>query len=45
MTTEPKRQEPGILPPKPDIQPERKPEEIPQHEDVPEKELPTTMQL
>ena len=45
MANEPKRQEPDIPPPKPDIQPEPKPEEIPQHEDVPEKESPTTMQL
>lgn len=43
MSTEPKRQEPDIPSPKPDIQPERKPDEIPQHEDVPMKESPTTM--
>ena len=45
MATEPKRREPDIPSPKPHIQPERKPEEIPQREDVPEKESPTIMQL
>lgn len=45
MATEPKRREPDIPSPKPHIQPERKPEEIPRREDVPEKELPTAMQL
>jgi hypothetical protein len=30
MATEPKRQEPNIPPQKPDIQPEPRPEEIPQ---------------
>ena len=37
MATEPKRQEPDIPPQKPDIQPEPRPEEIPQNKDVPEK--------
>ncbi|HWX36521.1 MAG TPA: hypothetical protein VNZ53_55030 [Steroidobacteraceae bacterium] len=43
MTTEPKRREPDIPAQKPDIQPEPRPEEIPQDKDVPEKEAP--MQL
>jgi hypothetical protein len=45
MTPEPKRQEPDIPSRKPDIQPERRPEEIPQNQDVPEIETPPTMQL
>jgi hypothetical protein len=44
MTTEPKRQQPDIPPQKPDIQPEPRPEEIPQDKDIPEKESPP-MQL
>ena len=44
MATEPKRQEPDIPPQKPDIQPEPRPEEIPQDKDFPEKEAPP-MQL
>jgi hypothetical protein len=40
MATEPKRQEPDIPPKKPDIQPEPRPEEIPQDKDVPDKEAP-----
>jgi hypothetical protein len=43
MATEPKRQEPDIPPPKPDIQPEPRPEEIPPDIDVPEKEAPLKM--
>jgi len=43
MATEPKRREPDIPAQKPDIQPEPRPEEIPQDKDVPEKEAP--MQL
>jgi hypothetical protein len=41
MANEPKRQDPDIPPQKPDIQPEPRPEEIPQNKDVPEKEAPT----
>jgi hypothetical protein len=41
---EPKRQEPDIPPPKPDIQPDPGPQEIPQDKDMPEKEAPP-MQL
>ena len=37
MVTEPKRQEPDIPPQKPDIQPEPRPEEIPQDKNLPEK--------
>jgi len=46
MAVEPKRQEPepDIPPQKPDIQPEPRPQEIPQDKDVPEKESPP-MQL
>src|ERR1700721_30088 len=40
MGTEPKRQEPDIPAQKPDIQPEPRPEEIPQNTDVPQKESP-----
>jgi len=43
MATEPKRREPDIPAQKPDIQPDTRPEEIPQDKDVPEKEAP--MQL
>jgi hypothetical protein len=42
MATEPKRKEPEIKPPRPDIQPERTPAEIPQDKDAPEKEVPPT---
>ena len=44
MATEPKRKEPDIPPQKPDIQPEPRPEEIPQDKNFPEKESPP-MQL
>jgi hypothetical protein len=44
MATEPKRREPDIPLQKPDIQPEPRPEEIPQNKGVPEKEAPP-MQL
>ena len=37
MATEPKRKEPDIPPQKPDIQPEPRPEEIPQDKNFPEK--------
>jgi hypothetical protein len=40
MAIEPRRQEPDIPPQKPDIQPEPRPEEIPQNNDFPEKEAP-----
>jgi hypothetical protein len=40
MAAEPKREDPDIAPRKPDIQPEPRPEEIPQNKDVPEKETP-----
>jgi hypothetical protein len=40
MAAEPKRQEPDIPPQKPDIQPEPRPEEIPQDKNFPEKESP-----
>jgi hypothetical protein len=44
MTADPNREQPDIPPQKPDIQPEPRPEEIPQDKDVPEKESPP-MQL
>jgi hypothetical protein len=40
MANEPKRQEPEIMPPRPDVQPERTPTEIPQDKDAPEKDAP-----
>ena len=45
MVTEPKRQEPDIPPQKPDIQPEPRPEEIPQDKNLPEKRIPTDAAL
>jgi hypothetical protein len=44
MASEPKRPEPDIPAKKPDIQPEPRPEEIPQDKNPPEKEAPP-MQL
>jgi hypothetical protein len=44
MTADPNREQPDIPPQKPDIQPEPRPEEIPQDKEVPEKESPP-MQL
>jgi hypothetical protein len=44
MSAEPEKREPDIPPQKPDIQPEPRPQEIPQDKDVPEKESPP-MQL
>jgi hypothetical protein len=41
---EPTKKEPDVPPKKPDIQPEPRPEEIPQDKDVPERESPP-MQL
>ena len=40
MGPEPRKHEPDIPPQKPDIEPEPRPEEIPQDKDVPEKESP-----
>jgi hypothetical protein len=45
MATEPKRQEPDIPSQKPDIQPEPRPEEIPQDTNFPEKESPPAQLL
>jgi hypothetical protein len=42
MATEPKRKEPEIKPPRPDVQPERTPSETPQDKDTSEKEMPPT---
>jgi hypothetical protein len=44
MPIDPKKQEPDIPAQKPDIQPEPRPEEIPQ-QDVPNKEAPPTMRV
>jgi hypothetical protein len=40
MVPEPKRPEPEIPARQPDIQPEPRPQEIPQDNDIPEKEAP-----
>ncbi len=40
MANEPKKKQPDIPEPNPDIQPEPRPEEIPQDKDIPEKESP-----
>jgi hypothetical protein len=44
MPADPMKKEPDVPPKKPDIQPEPRPEEIPQDKDIPEKESPP-MQL
>jgi hypothetical protein len=41
MDDEPKRQEPEIKPPAPEVVPERKGPEIPPDKDAPQKEAPT----
>jgi hypothetical protein len=40
VPVEPTKKEPDVPPQKPDIQPEPRPEEIPQDKDIPEKESP-----
>jgi hypothetical protein len=40
MAIEPKKPQPDIPPPQPDIQPEPRPQEIPQDKDLPEKDAP-----
>jgi hypothetical protein len=40
MSPEPEKREPDIPPQKPDIQPEPRPQEVPQDKDMPEKESP-----
>jgi hypothetical protein len=40
MATEPKKQEPDIMPPIPDVEPGRDLPEIPQDKDMPEKKAP-----
>jgi hypothetical protein len=42
MTPEPKRPEPDIPLQKPDIQPEQRPQEIPQYKNLPERVSPPT---
>jgi hypothetical protein len=37
---DPKKPEPEIMPPAPDVQPEKRPEEIPQDKDLIQKEAP-----
>lgn len=44
MASEPKKNEPEIPPPHPDVHPEPRRQEIPQDKDVPEKDSPP-MQL
>jgi hypothetical protein len=44
MAPEPEKRQPDIPPQKPDIQPEPRPEEIPQDKNLPEKDSPP-MQL
>jgi len=39
---EPKRQEPEIMPPVPEVEPRPEPAEIPPDKDAPEKNAPTT---
>jgi hypothetical protein len=40
MANEPKRQEPEIMPPRPNVEPQRTPPEIPQDKDTPESNTP-----
>jgi hypothetical protein len=42
MDTEPKRQEPEIMPPVPEVEPRRTVPDIPPDNDAPEKQAPTT---
>ena len=37
---DPKKPKPEIMPPAPDVQPEKRPEEVPQDIDAPKKEAP-----
>lgn len=41
MNDEPKRQEPEIMPPVPEVEPERRAPEIPPDKDAPDKNAPT----
>jgi hypothetical protein len=40
MAADPKRPAPEIMPPVPEVEPERRPEEIPQDKDAPQKDTP-----
>jgi hypothetical protein len=40
MANEPKRQEPEVMPPRPNVEPQRTPPEIPQDKDTPERNAP-----
>ena len=40
MNDEPKKQQPEIMPPVPDVEPQRGPEEAPQDKDMPERQAP-----
>jgi hypothetical protein len=40
MDTEPKVQEPEIMPPVPNVDPQRSPQEVPQDKDAPERQAP-----
>ena len=45
MNAEPKKQEPEIMPPLPDVKPEQNIPEIPPDKDVPEKKGPTQAEV
>ncbi|HWY74118.1 MAG TPA: hypothetical protein VN281_00795 [Verrucomicrobiae bacterium] len=45
MSGEPKKQEPEIMPPVPEVEPERNVPEIPPDKDVPEKKGPTQAEV
>jgi hypothetical protein len=40
MNDEPRKQEPEIMPPVPDVEPQRSPQEVPQDKDAPQRESP-----
>jgi hypothetical protein len=40
MNDEPKKHEPEIMPPVPDVEPQRGPVEVPQDKDTPERQAP-----
>jgi hypothetical protein len=42
MSSDPKKIEPEIMPPVPEVEPQRRPQEIPQDKDAPQKEAPPT---
>jgi hypothetical protein len=42
---DPKRQEPEIMPPVPDVEPSRQPEEVPQDKNAPQRRAPEKDQV